>query len=63
MRREKEGGSKIAHELRVGRGEASGMVRLPAGTFLMGSEDQSFPSDGEGPVRKVSVNSFYIDRH
>ena len=61
--REEEGGSKIALELKGARGSTEGMVCLPAGTFLMGSEDQSFPSDGEGPVRKVSVNSFYIDRH
>lgn len=40
-----------------------GMVKLEGGSFLMGSNDKSFPSDGEGPVRKVSVNPFWIDRY
>lgn len=39
-----------------------GMVRLPGGTFLMGTEDgQGFPADGEGPIREVTVDRFYID--
>lgn len=38
------------------------MVYIPGGSFLMGSEDaESFPQDGEGPIREVTVNSFYID--
>jgi sulfatase modifying factor 1 len=38
------------------------MVYLDGGEFLMGTEDgEGFPSDGEGPVRKVKVNPFYID--
>ena len=36
------------------------MVRVPAGSFMMGSEDGQ---DDEKPVRKVSVDSFLIDRH
>jgi formylglycine-generating enzyme len=37
------------------------MVRLPGGTFLMGTEDEEgFPSDGEGPIRSVTVNPFSI---
>ncbi|MCP3028539.1 formylglycine-generating enzyme family protein [Halobacillus sp. A5] len=40
------------------------MVYLPGGEFLMGTEDKDgFPFDGEGPVRKVEVDSFYIDAH
>lgn len=40
------------------------MVYLPGGEFLMGTDDQEgFPADGEGPVRKVRVNPFYIDSH
>lgn len=31
-----------------------GMIQLPGGTFLMGTDD------GEGPVRKITVNPFYI---
>ena len=38
------------------------MVLLPGDTFLMGSADPSFPADGEGPIREVSLNPFWIDR-
>lgn len=39
------------------------MVLLDGGEFLMGGrKTKGFPADGEGPVRKVKVNSFYIDR-
>ncbi len=39
-----------------------GMVQLPGGTFLMGTEDgKGFPQDGEGPVRKVRLDPFWID--
>jgi formylglycine-generating enzyme required for sulfatase activity len=37
------------------------MVRLEGGAFLMGSDDLSFPADGEGPVREVRVAPFWID--
>lgn len=39
-----------------------GMVRLPGGAFLMGTDsDEGFPADGEGPVRKVRLDAFWID--
>jgi formylglycine-generating enzyme required for sulfatase activity len=39
------------------------MVRLEGGHFLMGSDATSvFPGDGEGPVREVFVDSFYLSR-
>ncbi len=39
------------------------MVKLPGGTFLMGTDTQEgFPADGEGPVRAVSVRLFSMDR-
>jgi len=39
-----------------------GMVLLPGGTFLMGSNDPGgYPADGEGPVRLVGLNPFWID--
>ncbi|WP_308289749.1 formylglycine-generating enzyme family protein [Streptomyces muensis] len=38
------------------------MVAVPAGEFLMGSEDMhAYPADGEGPVRTVYVDAFWID--
>ncbi|WP_101845578.1 formylglycine-generating enzyme family protein [Halobacillus sp. Marseille-P3879] len=40
------------------------MVRLPGGEFLMGTDDKDgFPFDGEGPVREVKIDPFYIDSH
>ncbi len=40
-----------------------GMILLPAGSFLMGSDYLSFPADGEGPVREVRVDRFWVDRY
>jgi sulfatase modifying factor 1 len=38
------------------------MVALPGGEFLMGSEDAfAYPEDGEGPVRAVRLDPFWID--
>jgi formylglycine-generating enzyme required for sulfatase activity len=40
------------------------MILLSGGSFLMGSEStESFPDDGEGPVRQVTVDSFWMDRY
>lgn len=39
-----------------------GMVLIPGGNFLMGTEeDGSIPGDGEGPVRNLEVRPFYMD--
>ncbi|GAA0469872.1 formylglycine-generating enzyme family protein [Alkalibacillus silvisoli] len=39
------------------------MVLIKGGAFLMGSVDEDVnPHDGEGPVREVKVDSFYMDR-
>lgn len=40
--------------------EIPGMVWVPAGTFIFGS-DEGFPY--EGPKRKVYVDGFYIDKY
>jgi formylglycine-generating enzyme len=52
-------------DARVGWGvhdATDGMVLLEAGEFLMGSEDRDgFPADGEGPVRQVTLNPFWVD--
>lgn len=38
------------------------MVHVPAGDFLMGSDDpDTFIADGEGPVRAVSLSRYFID--
>ena len=43
-------------------GPADGMVLVADEEFLMGSDySPGFPGDGEGPVRKVVVDPFYID--
>ncbi|MYL60011.1 SUMF1/EgtB/PvdO family nonheme iron enzyme [Virgibacillus halodenitrificans] len=39
------------------------MVYLSGGEFLMGTEDRDgFSADNEGPIRKVNVKPFYIDK-
>lgn len=39
-----------------------GMTKLSGGSFLMGTDtEEGFPEDGEGPVREVQVDSFWID--
>ena len=39
------------------------MVQIEKGSFLMGSVDRwAYPADGEGPVREISLDSFWMDR-
>jgi formylglycine-generating enzyme len=41
---------------------ADAMVLLPGGSFLMGTNDpHGYPLDGEGPIRQVVLNRFWID--
>ncbi len=43
-------------------GSTDGMALIPGGEFLMGTDDPGgFPADGEGPIRGVRVNPFYMD--
>ena len=43
-------------------GSTDGMIRLEGGPFLMGTEDpDGFEADGEGPVRRVTIDPFWID--
>ena len=38
-----------------------GMIHLPGGNFLMGTDDgQGFSEDGEGPVRSITLDPFFI---
>lgn len=54
--------SIITEHLQEKRPQTEGMIYLPGGDFLMGTDDnEGFPSDGEGPVRKVTLRPFYID--
>ncbi len=47
---------------RVRTGSCDGMVRLRGGVFLMGTDDTiGFADDGEGPIRKVTLDGFYLD--
>jgi formylglycine-generating enzyme len=45
-------------------GSTENMLRLDGGRFLMGSEDaDAIVTDGEGPVRPVIVDPFYLDTY
>src|SRR5216684_2656153 len=51
-----------AERRRAISGSTEGMVKLDGGHFLMGTESkEGFPADGEGPVRAVTLNPFYLD--
>uniref|UniRef100_A0A8C9DN26 Sulfatase modifying factor 2 n=1 Tax=Prolemur simus TaxID=1328070 RepID=A0A8C9DN26_PROSS len=50
----------LAARLRLGNGQATSMVQLPGGRFLMGTNSPD-GRDGEGPVREVTVKPFAID--
>src|SRR5215471_14530679 len=53
-----------AGRVRANSGSAALMVKLDGGRFLMGTEsDEGFPADGEGPVREVTLDPFYMDRY
>jgi formylglycine-generating enzyme len=43
-------------------GRTDGLVAVPGGTFLMGTDAaDGFPADREGPVRPVTLEAFHID--
>lgn len=40
------------------------MAPIPGGSFLMGTDEpEGFPADGEGPVHRVTVAPFLMDRY
>ena len=48
----------------AGAGATDGLLHLPGGAFLMGTDDDiGYASDGEGPVRRVALSPFWIDPH
>ncbi len=52
-----------AQRRRTMTGSAEGMIPLPGGEFLMGTDyPNGFPADGEGPVRRVFLDAFLMDR-
>lgn len=47
---------------RATTGSTEGMIRLDGGRFLMGTDSaEAFPADGEGPVRQVVLDGFWMD--
>jgi sulfatase modifying factor 1 len=53
-----------AERLRAASGSTEGMIKLDGGGFLMGTETkEGFPADGEGPIREVMVDGFYMDTY
>ncbi len=53
-----------AKRLRAASGSTSGMIRLDGGRFWMGTDnDEGFPADGEGPIREVTLDGFYMDQY
>ena len=47
---------------RVAKGSTEGMVKLDGGPFLMGTNStEGFAADGEGPVREIMLDPFYVD--
>jgi sulfatase modifying factor 1 len=37
------------------------MVRIPADTYIIGTNFPVFKPDAEGPARKVTLRSFFLD--
>lgn len=51
------------NQVKSGQPCYEGMVLIKNQAFLMGTDDkEGFKEDGEGPVREVKVDSFYIDQ-
>lgn len=53
-----------AERIRATAGSLEEMIKVEGGRFLMGSEDaDSITPDGEGPIRAVTIDQFYLDRY
>ncbi|XP_023790854.1 sulfatase-modifying factor 1 isoform X3 [Cyanistes caeruleus] len=39
------------------------MVLIPGGVFTMGTHEPEIQQDGEGPARRVHIDSFYMDQY
>ena len=52
-----------AQRQRITKGSLEDMIKLESARFHMGAEDSdSVVADGEGPVRAVTLDKFYLDR-
>jgi len=61
--RVKESRQASAERMRADQGSTADMIKLDGGAFLMGTDsEQAFAQDGEGPVRTVVLDPFFIDR-
>ena len=53
-----------ASRVKMREGSTEEMIKLDGGPFWMGTENpEGFPADGEGPVRRVTLDEFYMDRY
>jgi sulfatase modifying factor 1 len=53
-----------AQRVKADSGSTADMVKLDGGRFWMGTEDkEGFPADGEGPIREVTLDPFFIDKY
>ncbi len=51
-----------AERIRAVKASTAGMQKLDGGRFLMGTDNpEAFLDDGEGPIRLVVLDSFYLD--
>ncbi|XP_019736403.1 formylglycine-generating enzyme [Hippocampus comes] len=53
--------NEMQSDTQAGENMLSQMVLIAGGEFLMGTDNPGIPSDGEGPQRRVHVDSFYMD--
>ena len=53
-----DSGSTLTGNLRTNE-----MVFIPGGEFTMGTNEPVFAADGEMPARRVTLDSFYMDKY
>ena len=41
----------------------NGMLKVPGGTYKIGTDDQIIPADREGPAKLIELPPFYLDVH
>ena len=55
-------GQQQEEQQQASRGCGKHMVLISGNTFTMGQDNSPLPQDGEGPARKVTLDSFCIDQ-